>query len=391
LNLKKYLEKEHSELRSVVKKFADDQLFSTSSERDRRENFDETIFLKMKDVGLLGVLVPESYGGLNLDILASMIVHEEIAYADPAIALSYLAHCILCTNNIVINGSEKQKQYLVPKLCDGVHIGAMGMSEADAGSDIMSMNTRVKKVDDKYRLNGSKMWITNGMINKSKLACHILYLYAKNEDTNMISSFVIENTCPGFYVGQKINNKLGMRSSSTAELVFDNCVLSEENIVSKGSSIRNMMRNLQIERLALAAIGLGISKFSLNTMIQYSRNRKTFSNFLYNYGQIQRFIANSYSEYMSCKSYLYAIAKAMKKDDFDFRIDSDSIKLVCAKLSKKVSDYAIQTLGGYGYIAEYHVERFWRDAKLLEIGGGTNEILQKNITRDLVKNENNTL
>jgi len=207
----------------------------------------------------------------------------------------------------------------------------------------------------------------------------------------MISSFVIENTCPGFYVGQKISNKLGMRASSTAELVFDDCVLSEDNIVSEGSSIRNMMRNLQIERLALAAIGLGIAKFSLNTMIKYSRHRKTFSNFLHNYGQIQRFIANSYSEYMACKSYLYATAKEMKKDDFNFRVDSDSIKLVCAKLSKKVSDYAIQTLGGYGYIAEYHVERFWRDAKLLEIGGGTNEILQKNITRDLVKNENNTL
>jgi isovaleryl-CoA dehydrogenase len=192
-------------------------------------------------------------------------------------------------------------------------------------------------------------------------------------------------------LGKKISNKLGMRSSSTAELVFDDCILSEDNIVSRGSSIRNMMRNLQIERLALAAIGLGIAKFSLNTMIKYSRHRKTFSNFLHNYGQIQRFIANSYSEYMACKSYLYTTAQEMKKDDFNFRIDSDSIKLVCAKLSKKVSDYAIQTLGGYGYIAEYHVERFWRDAKLLEIGGGTNEILQKNITRDLIKNENNTL
>jgi isovaleryl-CoA dehydrogenase len=383
--MNKYIDDNH-EVRSLVKTFARKNLFPYCEKNDQDEHFFSRVFLKMQKEGLLSVLVPTSYNGLGMTILESMIVHEEMAYFDPSTTLSYLAHCILCTNNILINGNDYQKKTFIPKLCDGEHIGAMALSEANAGSDIMAMKTNIECEKNKYILNGNKMWITNGVIDNKNTPCHILYLYSKF-NRNIISSVILENNIKGFSVGQKIKNKLGMRSSPTAELIFDQCVVPSKNIVSKGSSIRGMMRNLQIERLALAAIGVGITKFSLNTMINYSRHRKTFNNFIYNYGQIQNYIANSYADYMACKTYLYSIAKRMKIEEYDFRIESDSIKLISGKLAKNVSDYAIQVLGGNGYTGEYHVERFWRDAKLLEIGGGTNEILQKNITRDLIKSD----
>merc|ERR1711976_802661 len=209
--------------------------------------------------------------------------------------------------------------------------------------------------------------------------------YARLNPSQNVSTFIVEGGTKGFYVGQKIKNKLGMRGSPTAELVFDNCIIPKENIVKENSSIKNMMRNLQIERLALAAISIGIAKHALKIMIDYANSRVAFNKTINSFGQIQKYIADSYSEYMACKSYLYNIAYSMNVDDYNLRIDSDSIKLIAAKMAKNVSDKAIQVLGGNGYIGEYHVERFWRDSKLIEIGGGTNEILQKNVSKDLSK------
>jgi isovaleryl-CoA dehydrogenase len=229
------------------------------------------------------------------------------------------------------------------------------------------------------------MWITNGIIDDNNTPCDIVYLYAKMKNKNVISTFLIEKNAPGFYSGQKIKNKLGMRGSPTAEIIFDNCIISKENIVSEHSSVKNMMRNLQVERLALAAISIGIAKHSLDIMIKYANERKAFGKIINNFGQIQQYIADSYSEYMACKTYLYNIAYKINISNYNLRIECDSIKLIAAKMAKNVSDKAIQILGGNGYIGEFNIERFWRDAKLIEIGGGTNEILQKNITKDLSK------
>jgi len=334
---------------------------------------------------LLGAMVPENYGGSNMDAVALMIIHEEISYFDASMGLSYLTHAVLCINNILANCNHEQKEKFLPSLCSGEKIGAMGMSEADSGSDVLAMKTNATRTDNGFTINGTKMWITNGVTDEKNTPCDILYLYARIKPSNNISTFIVEGDFDGFYVGQKIKNKLGMRGSPTAELVFDNCKVPSENVVKENSSIKNMMRNLQIERLTLAAISIGIAKHSLQIMINYANSRKTFSKTINNYGQIQQYIADSYSEYMACKTYLYNVAYSMNVDNYDLRIDSDSVKLISGKVAKVIADRAIQVLGGNGYIGEYHVERFWRDAKLIEIGGGTNEILQKNVTKDLSK------
>jgi len=377
---------DHMNLRSIVKKFSKDILFPDAIERDKNETFNKEIFKKIGKLGILGITVPEVYGGIGMDCVSTIIAHEEMAYFDPSIALSYLAHSILCVNNIIFNCNEEQKKKYLPKLCSGEHIGAMAISETEAGSDVFSMKTYIKEEETKFNINGTKMWITNGIIDQ-KNTCDILYLYAKNE--NKVSTFIIEGGTPGFSVGQKIKNKLGMRGSPTAEIILDNCKIPKINQVSHKSSIKDMMRNLQIERLTLAAISIGIAKHVLDIMIRYSDERRTFNKEINKFGQIQRYISNSYANYMACKTYLYNIAYKINLNDYNLRIDCDSIKLIAAKMAKNVSDLAIQTLGGNGYIGEYHVERFWRDAKLIEIGGGTNEILEKNICKDLIKKYKN--
>ena len=378
---------EHIDLRNVVRKFSENNLFPTSLERDSKELFKKDYFLQMGKLGLLGAMVPENYGGSNMDLVALMIIHEEISYFDASIGLSYLTHAVLCINNILANCNEQQKDKFLPILCSGQKIGAMAMSEADSGSDVLAMKTNATKENNSFIINGSKMWITNGVIDEKNTPCDILYLYAKLNSNQNVSTFIVEGGTKGFYVGQKIKNKLGMRGSPTAELVFDNCRIPETNVVKENSSVKNMMRNLQVERLTLAAISIGIAKHALKIMIDYANSRVAFNKTINKFGQIQKYIADSYSEYMACKSYLYNVAYSMDVDSYNLRIDSDSIKLIAAKVAKNISDRAIQVLGGNGYIGEYHVERFWRDSKLIEIGGGTNEILQKNITKDLAKQE----
>lgn len=379
---------EHIILRNVVRKFTLEEILPNAKKNNRNEVFDKKIFEKMGELGLLGITVDEKYGGSGMDAISTVIAHEEMAAHDPAIALSYLAHTILCVNNIAVNATDKQKRKILPDLCSGKKIGAMALSETIAGTDIFSMKTKAVKKGDSYIINGSKMWITNGTIDDKKTTCDILYLYARTGDENLISTFFIEKDTPGFYVGQHIKNKLGMRASPTAELIFDECHIPIDNLIGKeGDSIRNMMRNLQLERITLAAISLGIARNCICIMHQYAKNRIAFGKSIINFGQIQQYIAESYSEYMACKTYVYNIAHNINMNTYNARIDSDSVKLISSKMGKKVADNAIQVLGGNGYIDEYVVERLWRDAKLLEIGGGTNEALQKNIVKDLAKFE----
>ena len=336
-----------------------------------------------------GITVPEKFGGVGMDATAVVLTHEELSASDPGFCLAYLAHALLAVNNLAVNGSEEQKQKYLPKLSSGEHIGAMAMSEPDYGTDVLGMQTTAVKQGDHYVLNGRKMWITNGSIDDQKTACDFVWVYAKTGEKNgraLLSTFIVEKSDMGFYVGQKITDKLGMRASNTAELVFENCKIPGNRLVGKeGDSIHHMMRNLEIERVGLAAMSLGIARRSISIMNKYAIERHAFGKSLNAYGQIQKYIADSYAEYKAAQSYVYETARRMDLTKEGNRLDSDGVKLVATTMAKNVADRAIQVLGGYGYVGEYVVERLWRDSKLLEIGGGTIEAHQKNITRDLSK------
>jgi len=380
---------EHRLLRKSVRDFVKKEIDAGALERDKNEFFDLNLFRKLGDLGLLGITVPADFGGSEMDPLAAVLVHEEISYSDPGFCLAYLAHSLLCLNNIAANASKEQKKKFLPKLCSGEWIGAMAMTEPSCGTDVLGMKTIAKKTEQGYVLNGRKMWITNGAVDKDGTLADVVFVYAKtNIDAKSpkISTFLVQKGMPGFSVGQIIKNKTGMRASITAELVFDNCFVGFDNLVGKeGDSLKHMMGNLEIERLSLAAMSLGIGRRALQIMNNYANERNAFGKKLSYFGQIQRFLGESYAELSSCRAYVYNTARSMRTTGTGDRLDSDGVKLVCAAMGKRISDRAMQVLGGYGYVAEYVVERLWRDAKLLEIGGGTMEAHQKNIAADLAK------
>ncbi len=379
----------HKMLRDTLKSFVETEIEPQAHEYDRKEKFNLALFKKLGDLGLLGITVPEAYGGADLDATAVCIVHEELSASDPGFCLAYLAHTLLCVNNLAVNGSESQKQKYLPKLSSGEFVGSMAMSEPDYGTDVLGMKMTATKKDNKYILNGRKMWITNGALDDNKTACDMVWVYAKTGERNgkaLISTFIVEKGDKGFYVGQKIMDKLGMRASNTAELVFENCEIPTDRLVgAEGDSMHHMMRNLEIERVGLAAMSLGIAKRSIQIMNKYATEREAFGKPLNSFGQIQKYIADSYAEYKAASCYVYDTARRLDLTKEGNRLDSDGVKLVATTMAKNVADRAIQVLGGYGYVGEYIVERLWRDSKLLEIGGGTLEAHQKNITRDLAK------
>ncbi|HEY8280753.1 MAG TPA: acyl-CoA dehydrogenase family protein [Bdellovibrionota bacterium] len=382
---------EHKMLREMVSQFAKDELEPQAAESDRKEYFNLPLFKKLGELGLLGLTVPDTYGGSGQDATAACIVHEELSWSDPGFALAYLAHSMLCLNNIAQNASEAQKKKFLPRLCTGEWVGCMAMSEPNCGTDVMGMETYAKKAGGVYKVNGRKMWITNGAIDDNKTPADVVWLYARTNDPKdpkaKISTFLVDRSCSGYSVGQKIRDKLGVRASNTAELVFDSCEIPAENLVGQeGESALHMMRNLELERLTLAAMSVGIARRSLEVMTQYASERHAFGKPIQDFGQIQRHIAESYAEYRSAKAYLYETARRLDLSKGGNRLDSDGVKLVASMAAKHIADRAIQVLGGYGYVGEYRVERLWRDAKLVEIGGGTLEAHQKNIARDLAKN-----
>jgi isovaleryl-CoA dehydrogenase len=381
---------EHGMLRETLRAFTQAEVEPQAHEYDRKEEFNLPLFRKMGELGLLGITVPERFGGAGMDAMAAVIVHEELSASDPGFTLAYLAHSMLCVNNIAVNGNDEQRLRVLPKLCSGEWVGAMAMSEPAIGTDVLGMqSTAVKKGED-YILNGRKMWITNGTLDENRTPCDLVLVYAKTGDKNgktRLSTFLVEKTHQGFAVGQKIQDKLGMRGSNTAELVFQDCHVPARDLVGhEGDSMLHMMRNLEIERLTLAAMSLGIARRSLQIMNKYAVDREAFGKSLNHFGQIQRHIAESYAEYKAARAYVYDTARRMDLNSEGNRLDSDGVKLMATTMAKNVADRAIQVLGGYGYVGEYVVERLWRDAKLLEIGGGTLEAHQKNITRDLAKN-----
>ncbi len=336
---------------------------------------------------MLGLTVPGECGGAGMDAPAAVLVHEVISASDPAFCLSYLAHSMLFVNNFYQNGSDAQRRQYLPDVCNGRRIGGMCMSEPGAGTDVLGMRTTAAREGDVYRINGAKMWITNGAVSDTELG-DIFLVYAKTGEKGprSLSLFLVEKGFPGFRLGQKLKDKLGMRASSTAELVFDQCEVPVANrIGQEGDAVLHMMRNLELERLTLAAMSLGIARRSIEIMNRYASERKAFGQPIREFGQIQAHIATSYAEWMAGRAYVYHTAGHLDLAKGGHRIDSDGVKLFCSTMAKNVADRAIQALGGYGYVGEYQVERLWRDAKLLEIGGGTIEAHQKNLTRDLAR------
>ncbi|MEZ8079419.1 MAG: acyl-CoA dehydrogenase family protein [Candidatus Poseidoniaceae archaeon] len=382
---------EHLMLREMVRDWTQEYVEPQALEYDREEKFNLPLLREMGEMGLLGISAPEEYGGAGLDATACTIVHEELSASDPGFALAYLAHSMLFVNNLAINGTEEQKQRILPLVCSGEWIGAMAMSEPDVGTDVLGLSTTAKQQEDgTWKINGRKMWITNGCLDEEGTPADVVWVYAKTGTDDkgrvQLSTFLVEAGMPGYTVGQKIYDKTGMRASNTAELVFIDCIVPAQNLVgSVGESIIHMMRNLEIERLTLAAMSLGIARRSLHEMNKYASERSAFKTQIRNFGQMQRYIGESWAKYRAMRAYIYDTANNMSLGTEGQRLDSDGVKLFASTAAKEIADAAMQVMGGYGYVGEYNVERLWRDSKLLEIGGGTIESHHKNITRDLFK------
>ena len=261
---------EHAMLRESIRSFVKNEIEPQAAEFDKKEEFNLPLFRKLGEMGLLGITVPEEYGGSGMDALSAVIVHEEMSFSDPGFCLAYLAHSMLIVNNLAVNGSEEQKKKYLPGLCSGELVGCMAMSEPDYGTDVMGMTTVAESKNDGFNINGRKMWITNGSIDEKNTAADLVWLYAKTGEKNgrpQISTFIVEKGNSGYQVGQKITDKLGMRGSNTAELVFEDCKVPSSALVGElGSSAHHMMRNLEIERVTLAAMSLGIAKRSIEIM-----------------------------------------------------------------------------------------------------------------------------
>ncbi|MCB1179177.1 MAG: acyl-CoA dehydrogenase family protein [Leptospiraceae bacterium] len=370
----------HRDLRESIRKFAKEQLDDQAKEHDEKELFNKDAFKKLaKELGVFGVTVPQKDGGLGLDATAAVIIHEEMSQFDPAFTLSYLAHEVLFVNNFYYSANEEQKKKYLEKVISADWIAGMAMTEPGAGTDVLGMSTVAVKKGNKYILNGTKQYITNGSTGD------VFLVYAKmdNKSNRKISSFIVESSFKGFSVGKK-EEKMGMRSSPTSQLIFEDLEVPEENLVGvENDALTHMMRNLEIERVTLAAQSLGIAIRCIDVMCDYSiRHREAFDKKLSDFGQIQRLISESYTDCSASRALVYHVA-SLVNPEIRNSLGAAAAKLSATRMAEFVSRNAIQVLGGYGYCREYPVERLHRDAILLSIGGGTNEAMQKNIISDL--------
>lgn len=377
-----FFTEEHRLLQKTVRDFAQSVLAPQIEHLDETEGFDKSYFKTLGELGLLGVTASEDFGGTNMGCVAATIAMEEIGAVDASTALTYLAHTMLAVNNIATNASEAQKKKYLPKLISGEWVGCMGMSEPGAGSDALSMRTRAVRKGDKYILNGTKMWITNAEMGD------VFYVYARTgEGKKDISTFIVERGFPGFRVGKKLK-KMGMRASPTSELIFENCEVPAENLVGKeGDSVGHMLKNLDIERITISGISLGIARASLEVATRYAKEREQFGKPIADFQMIQAMLADGQAEYEAAMYLTYGAAQMWDEGKFNpttSRSLGAKVKLVAARMATKVALDAIQILGGYGYTREFPVERYMRDAKLMEIGAGTNEIMRILIARDML-------
>ncbi|MBK3776517.1 isovaleryl-CoA dehydrogenase [Azospirillum sp. YIM DDC1] len=368
-------------LRDTVRSFAADEIAPRAAEIDRTNEFPNELWRKLGDLGVLGVTAEEEYGGAGMGYLEHVVAMEEISRASASVGLSYGAHSNLCVNQIRKNGTAEQKTRYLPKLISGEHIGALAMSEPNAGSDVVSMKLRAEKQGDRYVLNGTKMWITNGP------DADTLVVYAKtdvNAGPRGITAFLIEKSFKGFSVAQKLD-KLGMRGSNTGELVFEDCEVPEENILGGvGRGVNVLMSGLDYERAVLAGGPLGIMQACMDVVIPYLHDRKQFGQPIGEFQLMQGKLADMYTIMNAAKAYVYAVAKACDRGE-TARKDAAGAILFAAEKATWMALEAIQTLGGNGYINEYPTGRLLRDAKLYEIGAGTSEIRRMLIGRELFK------
>lgn len=366
-------------IRETTRRFAADKIAPLAKKVDADDWFPrEELWASMGELGLHGITVAEEYGGLGLGYLEHVIACEEIARASGAIGLSYGAHTNLCINQIARWGSAEQKTKYLPPLISGEHLGSLAMSEAGAGSDVVSMKLKADAVQGGYVLNGTKFWITNATYADT------LVVYAKTgEGSGGITAFIIEKDMPGFSIGQKID-KMGMRGSPTAELVFDNCEVPEANALGPvNGGVGVLMSGLDFERAVLAGIPLGIMQACLDVVLPYVRERKQFGKPIGEFQLMQAKIADMYVALNSSRAYVYAVAKSCDAGRTT-RFDAAAALLLAAENTERVASEAVQALGGAGYTKDWPVERLYRDAKLLGIGGGTNEIRRMLIGRELI-------
>jgi isovaleryl-CoA dehydrogenase len=373
---------EHAMLAATLAEFVEREVEPQATEFNRAERFNLDLFRRAGELGLLGVTIPEAYGGAGMDAVAAVQLMETLSTSDPGFGLAVLAHSILFAHNLSINASEEQCQRYLPKVVTGEHVGGMCMTEPGAGTDVLGMSTRAVPDGKDFIVSGTKTYITNGGVDEHTLG-DVFIVYATTGD-RQVTSFLVEKGFDGFRLGQKWVDKLGMRASFTAELVFDEVRVPAANVMGDvGQGTRHMMRNLEIERLTLAAQATGIALRCLRVMVDYANERKAFGRPIADFGQIQRHIAESYAATAAARALVYDVARRHSFSAAGQRVESDATKLLASQVAKQVADSAIQVLGGNGYMGEYVVERLWRDAKLLEIGGGTLEAHQKNMTKDL--------
>lgn len=375
---------EHLMLADTLRAFVEQEVEPQAALHDREERFNLELFRRAGELGLLGVTVPERFGGAGLDAVAAVQMCEALSTADPGFGLAVLAHSILFAHNLSINGREEQCLRFLPDVVSGRHVAGMCMTEPEAGTDVLAMRARATRDGDHWVLDGVKTYITNGGLDSETLG-DVFIVYARTREDSL-SAFLVEKGMEGFRLGQKWTDKLGMRASFTAELVFEGVRLPAGHLMGEeGQGISHMMRNLEIERLTLAAQGLGIAQRALRVMIDYATQRESFGRPLREFGQIQRYIAETFAEYRAARTFVYNTARRHSFTRGDQRVDADATKLLASQVAKRAADAAIQVLGGAGYMGENVVERLWRDAKLLEIGGGTLEAHHKNITKDLTR------
>ena len=368
-------------LRDLVCQFSTREILPRAASIDSKNEFPKDLWQKMGNAGLLGVTAPEAYGGSELGYLAHCIIVEEISRASAAVGLSYGAHSNLCVNQLNRWGSDDQKAKYLPDLISGKKVGSLAMSEAGSGSDVVSMKLKADKRNDRFILNGTKMWITNGPDAST------LIVYAKTnqeEGSRGITAFIIEKDTKGFSSSVKLD-KLGMRGSNTCELVFDNCEIPFDNVLGEvGKGVEVLMSGLDYERVVLAAGPLGIMAAALDVVVPYVHERKQFGKAIGTFQLMQAKLADMYTTFNACKSYVYAVAGACDRGKIT-RKDSAGCILYSAEKATQVALEAIQCLGGNGYINEYPTGRLLRDAKLYEIGAGTSEIRRMLIGREIFK------
>jgi len=366
-------------LRDTVRDFAQDKIAPRAEEIDRSNTFPRDLWPQLGAMGLLGITVEEEYGGTGLGYLAHCVAMEEVSRASASVGLSYGAHSNLCVNQIRRTGTQEQKARYLPKLISGEHVGALAMSEPGAGSDVVSMRTRAERRGDRFVLNGSKMWITNGPVAET------LVVYAKtdpNAGARGITAFLIEKGFAGFSTAQKLD-KLGMRGSDTCELVFEDCEVPQENVLGKlNDGVKVLMSGLDYERVVLSAGPLGIMQACMDIVVPYVHQRKQFGEPIGTFQIMQAKLADMYVTMNAAKAYVYAVAQACDRGETT-REDAAGAILFAAEKATAIALDAVQCLGGNGYINDYPTGRLLRDAKLYEIGAGTSEIRRMLIGREL--------